>query len=189
MCMKGIIILVMGVVSFFLTLHDISADHSEDPPSKMFQLGSAASGSNFPFSSGECITGVTADSSCALSLLSNQNWSSRNQSSDTGLGNSMNIGASIPQCTMSHGVTVAQLPSGGSSSSSPWGFKGNNDADCGFHAMPSAHLGPGQISQPLFSGQYNVDHLMEHAQNGGRQYMDVDHSRAYHSANANHVDW
>ncbi|KAL2923818.1 Squamosa promoter-binding-like protein 17, partial [Bienertia sinuspersici] len=152
-------------------------DHSEDPPSKMFQLGSA-SGSSFPFSSGECITGVTTDSSCALSLLSNQDWSSRNHSSGTGLGNSMNIGAPIP---------IAHLPSG-SNSTSPWGFKPNNDADCGFHAMPSAHLGPGQISHPHFSGQFHSNHLMEHVHNGGRQYMDIDHSRAYSSATTNHID-
>lgn len=159
--------------------------HSEDPPSKMFLQGSASE-SSFSFPSGECITGVSSDSGCALSLLSNQTWSSRNRSSGTGLGNSMSIdGAPVSQCTAAHSVTVAQYPN----SSSSWGYKGNNDAECGLHGVPSGHLGLGQISQPHFSGQFHGDLLMEQVQDGGRQYMDVDHSRAYNSATTNHVDW
>lgn len=151
----------------------------------MFLQGSASE-SSFSFPSGECITGVSSDSSCALSLLSNQTWSSRNRSSGTGLGNSMNIdGAPVSQCNAAHSVTVAHYPS----SSSSWGYKDNNDSDCGFHGVPSGHLGLGQISQPHFSGQFHGDHLMEQVQDGGRQYMDVDHSRAYNSGTTNHVDW
>ncbi|KNA10822.1 hypothetical protein SOVF_140790 [Spinacia oleracea] len=147
---------------------------SEDPPPKIFMQGSANE-SSYCFPWGECMTGVSSDSSCALSLLSNETWSSRNRSSGAGLGNSINN----DQCSAAHSVTVAQLPSNSSSSRSSWGFKGNNDADC----VPSGHLGVGQISQQNFSGPYHGDLLMEHVQDGGRQYMDVDHS------NSNHVDW
>ncbi|KMT15343.1 hypothetical protein BVRB_3g060480 [Beta vulgaris subsp. vulgaris] len=160
--------------------------NSEDPPSKMFLQGSA-SGSSFSFPPGQCIGGVSSDSSCALSLLSNQTWSSRNQSSSTGLGNSMNIdGAPVSHSAAGHSVTVAHLPS----SSSPWGFKANDDPNCGLHTVPSGHLGLGQISQPHFSSQYHHgDLMMDQVHDGGRQYMDVDHSRAYNSATTHHVDW
>lgn len=152
----------------------------------MFLQGSA-SGSSFSFPPGQCIGGVSSDSSCALSLLSNQTWSSRNQSSSTGLGNSMNIdGAPVSHSAAGHSVTVAHLPS----SSSPWGFKANDDPNCGLHTVPSGHLGLGQISQPHFSSQYHHgDLMMDQVHDGGRQYMDVDHSRAYNSATTHHVDW
>ncbi|XP_021770402.1 squamosa promoter-binding-like protein 17 [Chenopodium quinoa] len=159
--------------------------HSEDHPSKMYLHGSASE-SSYSFPSGECITGVSSDSSCALSLLSNQSWGSRNSSSGTALGNSMNVdGTPVSQCNAAHGVTVAHFPN----SSSSWGFKGNNDASCGLHGVPSGHLGLGQISQPHYNGQFHGDLLMDHVQAGGQQYMDVDHSRAYNSNNTNHVDW
>ncbi|CAO2822155.1 unnamed protein product [Amaranthus hypochondriacus] len=155
--------------------------NSEEPPSKVFLQGSA-SGSSFSFPSGECITGVSSDSSCALSLLSNQTWSSGNHSSGTGLGNSMNIdGAAVTQCTTPHCVSVAHLPN----NSSSWGFKGDNDPDCGLHAVPSGHLGLGQFSPQPFSGQFHGDLLMEQVP----QYMGMDHSRVYDSASSNHVDW
>lgn len=159
--------------------------NSIDPSSKVFPQGSA-SGNVFSFPSGECNTGVSSDSSCALSLLSNQNWSSGNRASDTGLGNLMNIdGVAVSQCPAAHTVTVAHLPS----SSSLWGFKGNNDPNCGLHAVPSGHPGLGQTSQPHFSGQFHGDLMMEQVPDGGRHYMDVEHSRVYDSTTSNHVNW
>lgn len=169
--------------------HSMWPGSSEDPSSEMYLQGSAG-GSSFSIPSGECITGVTSDSSCALSLLSNPTWGSRNRaSSGIGLSSSsslMNIdGATMSQCTMANSVTVAHF----SNSSSSWGFKGN-EPDEGLQVVPPYHdhLGLGQISQPL-SSQFHSDLLMDQYHNNGRQYMDVDHSRPYNSAGTGHGHW
>ncbi|KAH9618048.1 hypothetical protein KSS87_020840 [Heliosperma pusillum] len=135
-------------------------------------LQSSAGGSSFPIPSGECITGVSSDSTCALSLLSNQTWGSSNGASDTGLGNLMNHGGPpVSQHTSTQTVTVAHLPN-------------IHEADIGLHGASSDHLGPGQFSHPL-----NSDHLFMEQVHGGRHYMEVDHSNGYSSASASQVHW
>jgi len=86
---------------------------------------------------------------------------------------------------MANSVTVAHFPN----SSSSWGFKGN-EPDEGLQAIPPPHdhLGLGQISQPL-SSQFHGDLLMDQYHNNGRQYMEVDHSRAYNSTGTGHGHW
>ncbi|GMY14131.1 SPL9 [Fagus crenata] len=149
---------------------------SGNPPSDLYLQGSASgTGYHSPgIPPGECFTGVT-DSSCALSLLSNQTWGSRNRASGLGVKDSMHTqGAPMSQPMAPHGAVVNQFPS------SSWGLKGN-DAGSSSHEMPPA-LGLGQISQPLnsqFSGELEVS---QDSQQGRRQYMELEHSSPYDSS-------
>ncbi|XP_074306999.1 squamosa promoter-binding-like protein 17 [Silene latifolia] len=151
--------------------HNLWPGNSENPPSEMY-LQNSAGGTSYPIPSGECITGVSSDSTCALSLLSNQTWGSSNGASDTRLGNLMNHGgASVSQHTPTQTVTVAHLPN-------------IHEADIGLHGASSDHLGSGQFSHPL-----NSDHLFMEQVHGGRHYMEVDHSNGYSSGSASQVHW
>nr|AXB72473.1 squamosa-promoter binding-like protein [Betula platyphylla] len=147
--------------------------NTENPPSDLYLQGSA-SGTGYPgpgIPPGECFTGVI-DSTCALSLLSNQTWGSRNQASGLGVKNVMNAErAPMVQPTAPHGAVVTEFPS------SSWVLKGN-EAGSSSHDMPP-DLGLGQFSQPLtsqFSGELGL------SQQGRRQYMELGHSRAYDSS-------
>ncbi|XP_050230124.1 squamosa promoter-binding-like protein 9 [Mercurialis annua] len=151
---------------------------SQNPPSNPYQpgsaIGNAYSSSGIP--SGECFTGVSIpDSTCALSLLSTQQWGSRNQLP----GLEVNAhGAPLAQSTLPH------RPAAPDHCPNPsWGFKGS-EASSSYHDM-CPDLGLGQISQPLnnhFSGE------LELSQQNRRQYMEVDHSRAY-GASTQHMHW
>ncbi|KAK4581676.1 hypothetical protein RGQ29_025027 [Quercus rubra] len=142
---------------------------TENPPSDLYLQGSA-SGTSYPGPGipPGAFTGVT-DSNCALSLLSNQTWGSRNRASGLGVKDLMNTeGASMSQPMAPNGAAINQFQS------SSWGFKGN-EAGSSSHEMPP-DLGLGQISQPLnsqFSGE------LELPQQSRRQYMALEHSRAY----------
>uniref|UniRef100_A0A5B7ABF4 Putative promoter-binding protein SPL9 n=1 Tax=Davidia involucrata TaxID=16924 RepID=A0A5B7ABF4_DAVIN len=149
--------------------------NSENPPPDLFLQGSAG-GTSYPgpgIPSGECFTGVSSDSGCALSLLSNQPWGSRNRPSSLGVNNLINAdGATmVHQPTASHGTAINHF------SSTPWGFKGN-EASNSSHNMPP-DLGLAQVSQPV-NGQYLGE--LELAQQSGRQYMEPEHSRGYDSS-------
>ncbi|KAL9240149.1 hypothetical protein vseg_014401 [Gypsophila vaccaria] len=159
--------------------HDMWPGYAEDPPSETYLQGSAAE-TSFSIPSGECITGVSSDSTCALSLLSSQTWGSRNSASDTGLvGNLMNHGgASMSQSASTRTVTVAHLPNDHRS----WNFKGD-EANTGLPAPSSDHMGHGQFSHALDS-----DLFMDQV-HGGRHYMGVDHSSGYSSAASSQVHW
>ncbi|EEF30045.1 LIGULELESS1 protein, putative [Ricinus communis] len=154
---------------------------SQNPPSNLYLQGSA-SGTGFSSSenpSGECFTGVSiADSSCALSLLSNQPWGSRNQASGLGVKNLVDPqGAPLAQSTNPHGAAVNQYPN------PSWGFKGSEAGSSSHEMCPD--LGLGQISQPPnghFAGE------LELSQQNRRQYMELDHSRAYDSS-TQHMNW
>ncbi|XP_034694294.1 squamosa promoter-binding-like protein 9 [Vitis riparia] len=141
--------------------------NSENP---LFLQGSAG-GTSFHgpgIPSGECFTGAS-DSSCALSLLSNQPWSSRNRASGLGANSFMNPeGASMAQPTAPHSAAINHFPS------TSWDFKGNEGSSSSQEMPPD--LGLGQISQPInsqFSGGGELP------QQSGRQYMELEHSRAY----------
>ncbi|XP_027350088.1 squamosa promoter-binding-like protein 9 [Abrus precatorius] len=145
--------------------------NSETPPD-LFLHGSVG-GTSFPgpgHPPGESYTGVT-DSSCALSLLSNQTWVSRNAAPSLGLSNMINFnGTPMTQlAAASHGAAIHQLPN------TSWCFKGIDPDNCSHEVVPD--LGLGQISQPLNS---QLPGELDLAQ-GRRHYMDLEQSRAYES--------
>ncbi|KAF2289455.1 hypothetical protein GH714_036325 [Hevea brasiliensis] len=162
--------------------HPSWQNSSQNPPSNIYMQGSA-SGTGFSNSvipSGECYTGVSiADSSCALSLLSNQQWGPRNQASGLGVKDMVNNpqGASMAQSTAPHCAIVNQYPN------HTWCFKGS-EASSSSHQM-CHDLCLGQISQPLNS-QFSGD--LDLSQQNTKQYMELDHSRAYDSS-AQHMHW
>ncbi|XVE96074.1 hypothetical protein REPUB_Repub02eG0190100 [Reevesia pubescens] len=125
---------------------------------------------------GECFTGV-GDSSCALSLLSNQPWGSRNRALTLGVNDMIHTeGASVAQPTP-HGTVVNPY------SNASWGFKGNDSGSSSYEMSP--HLGLGQISEPVnnqFSGG------LESSQQSRRQYMELEQSRAYDTS-TQHIHW
>ncbi|GFY96278.1 squamosa promoter binding protein-like 9 [Actinidia rufa] len=151
-------------------------NESENPPPDLFLQGSA-SGTHYSSSTGECFAGVT-DSCCALSLLSNQPWVSQDRSSSLGVSNFLHAdSAPMVQSAATHGAPVNHF------SSTLWGFKGNEASNVS-HEMPS-DLGLHHIPQPV-NNQYSGE--LELAQHPGRQYMELEHSRAYDSS-TQHMHW
>lgn len=157
---------------------------SENPPSDLF-LQASACGMSIPASygippppSGECIS-VVADSSCALSLLSNQPWGSRNRpSSGLELHSLMNAqGAPVAEPTAApHGGPVNHFPT-------TWGVKSDMAGSSSHQILPD--LGLGQISQPLtsqFSGE------LELSQQSRRPFMEPGHTRDFDSS-GQHMHW
>ncbi|TXG57697.1 hypothetical protein EZV62_015526 [Acer yangbiense] len=148
--------------------HSPWQNYSENPPSDLFVQSSAGeTGFSSPgIPSGDCFSGVS-DSSCALSLLSNQPWGSRNRSSGLGASDLMHAqGAPMAQPASPHGVAVNQYPN------ISWGFK-ENEASGSSHQIHQ-HLGLGSISQPVnsqFSGGLELSQQ--------RHYADVEHSEDY----------
>lgn len=150
--------------------------NTENLPSDLYLQGSVR-GIGYPgypgprIPPGECFTGVT-DSSCALSLLSNETWGSRNQASGLGMKDLINAERGpVVQPVAPHGAVVNQFPC------SSWGLKGN-EAGGSSHGM-SPDLGLSHISQPLHS-QFSGE--LELSQQNGRQYMESGHSKAYGSS-------
>ncbi|CAI8614077.1 unnamed protein product [Vicia faba] len=148
--------------------------NSESPSDNFFLEGSVG-GTSFPGArhpSDESYTGVT-DSSCALSLLSNQTWGSRNTEPSLGLNSMLNFNETpmTQLATSSHGVAMHQLPN------TSCYFKDIDASNISHEAVPD--LGPGHTSQPLDS-QLHGD--LDLSQQGRRHYMDVEHSRAYESS-------
>ncbi|KAL5707897.1 Squamosa promoter-binding-like protein [Ranunculus cassubicifolius] len=117
---------------------------------------------------------AVTDSSCALSLLSNQPWCPRNQTPDLQINNFSNGG----------GVTVASAPppqSGGATSftNNTWSFKGNNEVSGSSHELPH-NFGLGHVSQPVNTSHFSGE--LELAHHGDRQYMELGHSRDFSGA-------
>lgn len=160
---------------------------SENPPSDLFLQTSAACGTSIPAGHGipppppgECIS-VVADSSCALSLLSNQPWGSRNRpSSGFGLHSLMNTqGAPVAEPTAAHGGgTVDHFPA------TSWGLKSNMASSSSHQIVPD--LGLGQFSQQPLSSQFSGE--LELSQQGRRPFMEPGHSRDLDS-NSQHMHW
>ncbi|KAJ8756243.1 hypothetical protein K2173_025055 [Erythroxylum novogranatense] len=151
-----------------------------NPPTNVY-LQDSAGGIGFSASgipSGERFTGVgVTDSSCALSLLSNQPWGSCNRASGLEMNNLVNTKvAPAAQSTAPHVSAVNQYPN------SSWGFK--VEASSNSHEM-CPDLGLGHISQPL-SSQFSSE--LELSQQNRRQYMELEHSRAYDSSTL-HMHW
>ncbi|XVE75695.1 hypothetical protein DITRI_Ditri12bG0113700 [Diplodiscus trichospermus] len=152
-------------------------NNAENPSPDLFLQGSSGGTgfSSIGIPPGECFTGV-GDSSCALSLLSNQPWGSRNRASSLGVNDMINTEvSSVAQPTMPHGAVVNPY------SNASWVFKGN-DSGRSTHMMPSP-LGLGQISEPV-SGQFSSDLSPQ----SSRQYMELEQPRAYDTS-TQHVNW
>lgn len=153
--------------------------NSESPPSEFFLQGPVGGGAGFSspgIPPGDYFTGVS-DSGCALSLLSNQPWGSRNRASGLGMNNLMHMEGAVHQSTAPQGAAVNHFPN------TSWGFKGNEAAGSS-HEMAS-DLGLVQISQPLHS-EFSSE--LEATQRSGRQYMGLEHSRQYNSSSP-HIHW
>ncbi|XWS66424.1 hypothetical protein CRYUN_Cryun05aG0198100 [Craigia yunnanensis] len=145
-------------------------NNSENPPPDLF-LKVSLGGTGFSSTGippGECFTGV-GDSSCALSLLSNQPWGSRNRASSLGVNDMINTeGSSVAQPTTPHVAVVNPY------SNASWGFKGKDSGSSSHEMLP--HLGLDQISEPVnsqFSGG------LELSQQSRRQHRKIEQSRAY----------
>ncbi|XP_058209856.1 squamosa promoter-binding-like protein 9 [Rhododendron vialii] len=146
---------------------------SENLPSNRFLQGSASEArysgpSTIP--SAECFTGIS-DSGCALSLLSNQpSGGSRNH-------RSLNPGANN-NFLNANGEPIGHF------SSTSWGFKANEAHSCSHEMAPD--LGLHHLPQST-NNQYSGG--FELAQQSGRQYMELEHSRAYDSSSTQHMHW
>ncbi|KAJ6316724.1 hypothetical protein OIU78_019912 [Salix suchowensis] len=147
---------------------------SQNPPSNLCMQGSTGGTGLFSagIPPGECFTGVAvSDSSCALSLLSNQPWGSTNRASSLAVNDLLSAEETpVAQSTAHHGAAVNHY-------ANPWSFK-NNEGSNSSHDL-------GQISLPL--GSQLPGHL-ELSQQNRRQYMDLVHSRAYDSS-TQHIHW
>lgn len=153
--------------------------NSENTPSDLFLQGSA-SGASFSgqgLSPGECISGVT-DSSCALSLLSNQPWGSRDRTS--GLGGHSLVNAEGTPVAQPTALSAHQSGTVNHFLNTSWGFKGNETGSSSHEILPN--LGLGQILQPL-SSQYSGE--VDLSQQNRRQLMELGHTRDYNSSGQN----
>ncbi|GLT96153.1 hypothetical protein SLE2022_137980 [Rubroshorea leprosula] len=159
--------------------------NSENSTSELFLQGSAG-GTGFSsavVSPGQCFTTV-ADSSCALSLLSNQTWGSRNQGPGLMVNDLVNAeaeGVSVAQPDAPpHGrATVNNYPN------TSWGFKGNDAGSSSSSHEMAPNLCLGQMSQPIGS-QYSAG--LESSQQSRRHYMELEYSRDYDSS-TEHINW
>ncbi|CAN1278211.1 Squamosa promoter-binding-like protein 9 [Linum perenne] len=138
------------------------------PPPNLYTQG----GTGFSIHPGECYPGVSiADSSCALSLLSNeQQWSSRSRP-PSGHEAVSNLDAEAPIATL---CTTSHVTAAAASTISPyqntWGFQ--SDLGLG-HVQP--HSPTSELDMSLLSR---------------RQYMDLEeHSRPYGGSSDQHINW
>lgn len=166
--------------------------HSESPSLLFLHAGCSPVGgtsySGSRTSSGESFS-VLTDSSCALSLLSNQAWAPRNRAPSLGTNNLMSFDDTpithLPATSHhGHGTSLHHQLSNAS-----WCFKGI-DADaaaadnCSHDIAPDLGLGH-QISQPISSplpGELDV------SQQSRRHYMDLEQSRVYDDSQ-HHMHW
>ncbi|KAF7818967.1 protein STRUBBELIG-RECEPTOR FAMILY 2 [Senna tora] len=121
----------------------------------------------------ESFTGIT-DTSCALSLLSNQTWGPGHGAPSLGLNNLYYEGTPMTQLTASSpDAAIHQI------SNASWCFKGTEAGNCSHEVVPD--LGLGQVSQPL------ANQLPDEASDHRRQYMDLlEQSRVYESSQLMH---
>lgn len=139
-----------------------------------------------------------SDSNCALSLLSIQPTGSRTTHQTSSLGSNclLNIdGVNMVQPATIHGV-APPLPNhfswclkgneatSGQFPGPAWGFK-DIEASNGSHELLPG-LGLGQFSEQPVTCQYSGE--LDLAGQSGRQYMELEHSRAYDSS-TQHVHW
>ncbi|KAL5545483.1 hypothetical protein UlMin_005170 [Ulmus minor] len=162
--------------------------HSDKTQSELFLQSSSAWGMNIqaghgmppppPPPPGEYISAF-ADSSCALSLLSNQPWGLRsNRSSSSGLGVHWNAPPMVHQPpTAPHGGTFNHLQT------TSWGIKDDIPGSSSHQTLPD--LGLGQISPPLTTNQFSGE--LELSSQSRRPYMELGHQRDFESNQ--HMHW
>ncbi|KAH1039223.1 hypothetical protein J1N35_040966 [Gossypium stocksii] len=149
-------------------------------PHEHFLQGSTCgtSFSSTGISPGECFTG-SGDSSCALSLLSNQPWGSRNQALNFSVnGVTSTEGSSAAQPTPPHGAVVNPYPN------ASLDFNGNDTVRSSYKMLP--HLDLGQIPDPV-NCQFSSD--LELSQQSWRSYMEHEQSRAAYDDSMQHIHW
>ncbi|XP_042489614.1 squamosa promoter-binding-like protein 14 isoform X2 [Macadamia integrifolia] len=133
--------------------------------------GTAFSNARIP--SDECFAGVS-DSSCALSLLSNQPCGFRNQASGFAMDNLKDAdGASVVHSVAPHGALTSDV------ARNTWSFKGNAAGISRSQQMPH-DLGVGQVSQCV-DFQFSDELALAHQ--GSRQDIGLGNARACGSSN------
>lgn len=159
------------------------SEGDQNPPCNNLLEGSSSgtcysSGSGIP--SGECLASLVSDSSCALSLLSNQtSWCSRNQSSSMGMNSSSMSTNGLPIVQSSSAVHDTAINH--FSDTITWGFES--------HHAPTDASGLLQISCHDGNGQFHGE-LELATQQGGRQFMELEqHSLAYDAPSNQHFNW
>lgn len=127
---------------------------------------------------GGCFNGVSSDSSCALSLLSNNTRGSLNRSLSLGTNYQMDTyGSHMVQPVVTHGSNISQF------SSNSWGFKGNESGSVSYDMHPELALG--QISHPATT-EYTGDQQL--TQQSGKQCMDIQQPSGYDDS-VQHMHW
>ncbi|PPD98899.1 hypothetical protein GOBAR_DD04078 [Gossypium barbadense] len=155
-------------------------NNSNKPPHDHFLQGSpcGTSFSSTGISPGECFTG-SGDSSCALSLLSNQPWGSRNQALNFSVNGVISTeGSSAAQPTTLHGAVVNPY------SNASLDFNGSDTVRSSHKMLP--HLDLGQIPDPV-NCQFSSD--LELSQQSWRSYMEHEQSRAAYDDSMQHIHW
>nr|KJB34420.1 hypothetical protein B456_006G066700 [Gossypium raimondii] len=155
-------------------------NNSNKPPHDHFLQGSpcGTSFSSTGISPGECFTG-SGDSSCALSLLSNQPWGSRNQALNFSVNGVISTeGSSAAQPTAPHGAVVNPY------SNASLDFNGSETVRSSHKMLP--HLDLGQIPDPV-NCQFSSD--LELSQQSWRSYMEHEQSRAAYDDSMQHIHW
>ncbi|XP_043690849.1 squamosa promoter-binding-like protein 14 isoform X2 [Telopea speciosissima] len=145
--------------------------------SHMYTTGGTAF-SNARIPSNECFAGVS-DSRCALSLLSNQPWGSRNHASGLAVDNLKDAeGASVFHSVAPHGPLASDI------ARNTWSFKGNAAGISRSQQMPH-DLGVGQVSQCI---DFQFSDELELAHQRSRQDIGLGNARACGSSN-NQMHW
>ncbi|KAH7842779.1 hypothetical protein Vadar_009194 [Vaccinium darrowii] len=152
--------------------HPLQTESKNLPFNRFLQGSASEAGYSSPntIPSVECFTGAP-DTSCALSLLSNQPWGG---SSDH---RSLNLGANN-NFLNANGAPISHF------SSTSWALKGNEAHSCSHETAPD--LGLHHLPESS-SNQYSDE--FELAQQSERQYMELKHSRAYGSSSAQQLRW
>ncbi|XP_047328538.1 squamosa promoter-binding-like protein 9 [Impatiens glandulifera] len=163
--------------------HLWQSEGDQNPPCNNLLEGSSSgncySGSGIP--SGECFASLVSDSSCALSLLSNQtSWCSRNQSSSLGMNSSSLSTNGLPMVQSSSAVHDTAINH--FSDTTAWGFEGSDACDASTDLL--------QISCHDGNGQFHGVELELAAQQSERQFMELQqHSLAYDASSNQHFNW
>ncbi|CAL1372422.1 unnamed protein product [Linum trigynum] len=158
----------------------------QNPPPNVYH-----GGTGFP-GSGECYnnTGVGSivDSSCALSLLSNQQqWSSRSSASSSShaiSGSNLVVDVEGAPITTPPGGTTPPYHN-------TWGFKGGSDGGVSSsHGMMHSDLGLGHVPPPSGTST-QLSSELDMSLFSRRQFMDMEeHSRPpYGSSDNQHINW
>ncbi|CAL1371046.1 unnamed protein product [Linum trigynum] len=159
--------------------------NSQNPPPNIYH-----GGTGFP-GSGECYnnTGASSivDSSCALSLLSNQQqWSSRSSASSA---SHAARGSNLVVDLQGAPVTTVSTAVGTTAYHNSWGFKGGSDGVTSSNGVMHSDLGLGHAPPPSGTSS-QLSSELDMSLFSRRQFMDMEeHSRPYDSSDHQHINW